>query len=273
MSTRQTVLKRIRQQPQLPEVPLDVRLMRSGTATLLMLLSVALILVGMWSLSRLPVFTITSISVTGDVSHNNELTIKANVTGKLKGNFFSADLEQIRDAFEAVPWVRQAKVEREFPNKLRVTLQEHEPVALWGGADDERLVNSYGEIFEANMAEVDDTKLIRLSGPDSQSKEIFQMLKTIEPTFERMRMSIHHLELSERGSWRVYLKQGARVELGRGGVDDVMPRVQRLQQTIAKITQQYGRGVSAIESADLRYDNGYAIRMRGVTTTDAASKS
>jgi cell division protein FtsQ len=33
------------------------------------------------------------------------------------------------------------------------------------------------------------------------------------------------------------------------------------------VVARYGRQPNAIESADLRHENGYAIRLRGVTTT------
>jgi cell division protein FtsQ len=55
-------------------------------------------------------------------------------------------------------------------------------------------------------------------------------------------------------------------------VNDVMARVQRLSQTLAQVTQKLGRKVTAIESADLRHDNGYALRVRGVSTQDVPHK-
>jgi hypothetical protein len=73
-------------------------------------------------------------------------------------------------------------------------------------------------------------------------------------------------------SWRAKLPHGAVIELGRGSVDDVMTRVQRVSKTLAQVTQKLGRKVTAMESADLRYDNGYALRMRGVSTQDVSAK-
>ena len=110
--------------------PFDVRLMNL-TASLLFLL-LALLLVGalmLWA-SQNPVFAIRAISVTGDVTHNNALTLRANVAPRLSGTFLSMDLGATRLAFEAVPWVRRAVVKREFPNRLKVRLQEHKAVAL-----------------------------------------------------------------------------------------------------------------------------------------------
>ena len=36
--------------------------------------------------------------------------------------------------------------------------------------------------------------------------------------------------------------------------------------TAAPVARQYGRTVAAIEGADLRHNEGYALRLRGVTT-------
>ena len=40
------------------------------------------------------------------------LTIRANAAPKLAGNFVTMDLRAVRRAFESVPWVRQAVVNR-----------------------------------------------------------------------------------------------------------------------------------------------------------------
>jgi cell division protein FtsQ len=156
-------------------VPLDVKLMHMAASLMIAGVVVMAVFVGLWSLVRLPAFALTGITVRGDVEHNNAVTLRANVATKLTGNFFTADLERVRQAFEAVPWIRLASVQREFPNRLRVTLQEHKPVAYWGEDRESRMVNSYGEVFEANVGDLDDEKMPRLSGPDSQSQQVLTM--------------------------------------------------------------------------------------------------
>ena len=44
---------------------------------------------------------------------------------------------------------------------------------------------------------------------------------------------------------------------------------QRFVHTLTQGTSQYGRRVDARESADLRHNEGYALRWRGVTTISA----
>ena len=97
-------------------LPVDVRLMNTTALVLLLTFVVfGVVTSGRW-LARLPQFDIRGITVTGDVSHSNVVTLRANVAARLSGTFFSVDLARVRAAFEAVPWVRHAVVRRDFPN-------------------------------------------------------------------------------------------------------------------------------------------------------------
>lgn len=254
--------------------PMDIRLMNLAFAVLVLVFVALCALAAVRSFSRARAFDIQGITVTGDTRHNNSLTLRANVAPRIAGTFFTVDLERVRAAFEAAPWVRHAVVHREFPNRLRVSLQEHEPVALWGGEGDARLVNSFGEVFEANLGEVDQDSLPTLSGPEGQGPDVLAMYRALEPLFAAMDMQIDQLVLSARGSWSLRLDGGAEIELGRGTVAEVLPRVDPFLKTLTQVVSRYGRAANAIESADLRHENGYAIRLRGVTTTqtDTAKK-
>jgi cell division protein FtsQ len=272
MTTRYTHLRHRPEVNASVPVPLDVKLMHMAASLMFVGLVVGAVAGGMWALVQLPAFALKGITVKGDVEHNNEVTLRANVVTKFTGNFFTADLVRVRSAFESVPWVRLASVQREFPNRLRVTLQEHKPVAYWGDDGEQRMVNTYGEVFEANVSDLDDDKMPRLSGPDSQSQQVLAMYLALAPAFKALSLPVDSLALTERGSWRAKLSQGAVIELGRGSVDDVMARVQRVSHTLFQVTQKLGRKVTAVESADLRHDNGYALRLRGVSTQDVSTK-
>ena len=172
-----------------------------------------LLAAGAWWVLRQPFFPLAGIKVDGEVTHNNAVTLRANVAPQLAGNFFTVDLARARSAFESVPWVRKAVVRREFPNKLRATLTEHVPVAHWGDEADSRLINGYGEVFEANVAEVDDA-LPRLDGPTEQAGQVLGMYRVLPPLFQPYELAIEQLTLSSRGSWRVVLDTGARARTG-----------------------------------------------------------
>lgn len=250
-------------------MPLDAKLM-NGTALLLLLAFVLMSLsAGAKWLGRLPVFSLQGVTVSGDMNRNSPLTLRANVAPGLNGNFFSVDLHRARKAFEAVPWVRHAVVRREFPNRLRVELQEHVAVAYWGAEPELRLINSFGEVFEANVGEVEQDNLPKLVGPESQGPEVLAMYRTLAPLLSGMDMPLEQLELSGRGSWRTRLDGGAVIELGRGTPEEVGERLNRFLKTLTQVTSRYARAPGSVESADLRHVNGYAVKLRGVTTLAA----
>ena len=246
-------------------VPFDVKIMNITATLMFALVTVMLLAAGAWWVLRQPFFPIAAIKVDGEVTHNNAITLRANVAPQLAGNFFTVDLAKARTAFESVPWVRKAVVRREFPNKLRATLTEQVPVAHWGEEADSKLVNGFGEVFEANVAEVDDS-LPRLQGPGDKAGPVLGMYRVLAPLFEPFDLVVDELTLSSRGSWEATLDTGAVIELGRGQSEEVAARTQRFLKTVTKVAGQYGRSLSSVESADLRHNDAYALRLRGVTT-------
>ena len=249
-------------------LPLDVRLM-NGLATLLFVAAGLLLLgAGLGWGARSPAFAIQGVSVTGDVKHYNAITLRANVMPRLQGTFFTLDVTAAREVFETMPWVRQAVVRREFPNRLKVHLQEHQAVAFWGEEGSSSMVNSFGEVFEANAGELDHDNLPRLSGPVGQSATVLAMYQTLQPTLDPLDLSVEALELSPRGGWQAQLNTGTRVELGSGGAPELLARLDRFVQTATQVTARYQRTPEQLASVDLRHRDGYAIRLDGVTTLD-----
>ena len=250
-------------------LPLDVRLM-NRLARLLLLLFVALLLglVGKWLISQ-PTFTLETIRIDNELQHNNPVTLRANVAPKLTGNFFTLDLANTRQAFESLPWVRQAEVRREFPDRLRVRLVEHEPVAFWGTEFGSRLINTEGEVFEVNEGDVEAEELPLLHGPKAQAPEVLKAFRVLSPLVDTLDVPLVQLELTGRGSWRARLESGAMLELGVGQIDAIEQRTRRFLATVSQTSTRFGRN---IESADLRYPNGYALKLRGVTTVSGPGK-
>jgi len=247
------------------ELPLDIKLMSALTRALGLVLAVLLLsAVGRWAVNH-PLWTVQSISVHGDVSHQSSVGFRAQLATQMRQNlsssFLTVDLQAVQQMFESVPWVSQALVQREFPNRLRVTLQEHEAVAWWGVAGSGQLVNRKGVVFDASPDDSD--SLPELLGPAAQSVEVWTRYQLLADEFARLELGLSRLELTERGSWRAELDNGARIELGRGDAADLLERTRRFTGTLSQLTERYA---GAVQSVDLRYPNGYALRMRGVST-------
>ena len=68
---------------------------------------------------------------------------------------------------------------------------------------------------------------------------------------------------------RVELDSCAEVELGRGEDAEVVARTERFVRTLAQVTDRYQR---PLQYADLRHADGYAVKLKGITTSDAPAK-
>jgi cell division protein FtsQ len=251
-----------------PPVPADVRLMNAVAHTVFVMAGAGAAVAGVLWLMRSPLFPIRGIVLEGDLARNSVPTIRANATPRLAGNFYSVDLQAGRAAFQTVPWVRRAVVRRLWPDRLAVRLEEHRAAALWEGSGDDtrgdRLVNSYGEVFEANVGDVEDERLPTFAGPEGSAAQVLALYRRLEPVLARLDLGVDRLELSGRGSWRAELDSGATLEMGRGSEDEVLARSERFVRTY---TQVAARWRQPLEYADLRHTDGYAVRLRGVSTT------
>ena len=153
----------------------DAKSLNTTANGLLAAVLVVCVAAGVWWVSQRPMFDLRTIKVESaddkGLRHVNYLTLRSGTLGRIKGNFFTTNLESVRGVFEAVPWVRRASVRREWPNQLIVALEEHEALGTWG--EDGRLLSVKGDVFTANVAEAeDDHELPAFAGPDGSEKEV-----------------------------------------------------------------------------------------------------
>jgi cell division protein FtsQ len=248
-----------------PALPGDVRLMNLLASALFVCAALAAVAVALTWLARSPRFAIHGIRVEGQLHRIDADVLRANAAPRLSGNFFSADLDKARAAFEAVPWVRRASVRRVWPDRLVVQIEEHQVAALWQvDESDDRLVNRQGEVFSANVGDVEDEALPTFNGPEGSAAAMLALFQRVLPVLRRLDMEIEQLQQSSRGSWRALLDNGTTLEFGRGTVEEVAIRTERFVSTLPQVTERYR---TPLEYADLRHVDGYAVRLRGVTTT------
>ena len=249
----------------MPSTPVDVRLM-DALSRLLMLVLVCLsvFVVGQWAY-RHPAWPVRSLVLVGDVVHQSAPAVRAQLNGRIAGSFLSVDVERIQALVEDMPWVRKAVVQRAFPSHLRITIEEHQARAWWGEAGAQRLVNNYGELFEASAddAASDATQWPVLDGAPEQARDIYQAYLSLNQAVAPLAKAVQSLRVSEQGGWHAVLSGNVHLDLGRGTPADITQRVQPFVSTVSELTQRYQ---GDLEAADLRYPNGYALRLRGVTT-------
>lgn len=251
----------------------DIKMLNAAANALLGVFALALLASGLWWLTQRPMFTLKVIRIEGmsDASprHINASTIRNTALPRIKGNFFTADLDAVRLAFEAVPWVRKASVRREWPNQLVVALEEHVPLGTWG--DDGRLLSTGGDVFTANLAEAEeDGDLAEFAGPDGSEKEVVARFAELHDWFAPANLTPESLRLSSRYAWSVKLSNGMAVELGREESRAMLR--ERVARLVGIYPQLVARLQDRIESVDMRYPNGLALKASGISFGSVGKK-
>jgi len=204
--------------------------------------------------------------------HIDQTLLRNEALPQLAGNFFTIDLPAARAAFEAVPWVRRAAVSRQWPNKLVVELEEHQPIGTWG---DGRGVDASGELFAVNAGELEQYEgLPQLDGPEGSARQVVARLAESRGWFDRLGMKVVGLELSPRYAWSVELQPAnaaataktMTLDLGREDGDQILSlRVARFIAAFDRVRAYWG---ALPERVDLRYANGFALRIPGLKFND-----
>ena len=121
-----------------------------------------------------------------------------------------------------------------------------------------------GDLFTANLAEAEeDGELLRLSGPAGSEKDVVARLADFRQWFAPLKLNPVDVALSSRYAWTVKLDNGMTVELGREqNKTTLKDRVARLVQIYPQLLS---RLQNRIESVDMRYPNGLALKASGMT--------
>ncbi|MEQ6291147.1 cell division protein FtsQ/DivIB [Vogesella sp. GCM10023246] len=224
------------------------------TASLLMLLYAG----GFW-LTHAPLFPVKRIHISGEVNKVTPVQLKYIAQNELTGTFFTLDIDKTRGAFEKLPWVRQVQVRRTWPDRLDIAVSEHVALARWG---DSGLISTEGRWFDA----ASDQPLPVLFGPAATEKEMVKMLQAARQQLMPVRLQPARLWLSEREAWRMELDNGITLELGRGAV----------MERLARFALHWPRSLATlpyhITYVDLRYPNGFAVRMPDYKAPAVAGK-
>jgi cell division protein FtsQ len=246
--------------------------MAEASRWLMRLFFLLAVVAGLVWLSQRPVFALRQMQIEPmpgqTVKHIHLPQVKNQVLEQIQGNFFTVRLENIKEAFEDLPWVRHASVRRVWPNGLAVSIEEQKPFAIWGNRSEQKLMNGFGEVFSGSLKQVDDpSSLIEVSGPADSSKEVMQLYQKASRWFAPWNVEVTKVNLTDRYSWNVLLSNGMRIEFGR---DEEAEGKALTEERIARLIEYWPKAQDRlsgrVDAIDLRYGNGFAVHLASNAT-------
>ena len=190
--------------------------------------------------------------VSGSLDRLDRGAIERTVAEAIDGGFFSCDMQRLRAAVVAMPWVADVSVRRIWPDRLHMAVTEQVPLARWG---DDALVSVAAGVFRPDdMAGFG--SLVELHGPHGSQQRVVQFYQAVLPATRALGLQVAAVRLDERRHWWLHFVGGLTVSLGREQVDQ---RLAQFLRVFPSLSAQSGR---LPERIDMRYEHGFAVRWR-----------
>jgi len=248
------------------------RLGRFGRASLVLLATAlslsAIVLVALDKLYRPDAFVINQLKIKGQFRYLQPEDVEAVIGDDALTNFFSVQLNELKQRIEGLPWVQHADVRRKWPNTLQVNVQEHVPVMRWKGG---KWVTSSGVVIDL-PGEVIVPNAMLLSANESEAAYVLKQAFVWKKRMVSKHLVLLEVQLSASGAWTLTLQHETNstqfeLLLGHEKIEQRLIRFEALfEQLIREPNQQLKR-------VDARYPDGLAVEVIEVNDQSASIKS
>lgn len=163
------------------------------------------------------------------------------------------DTAEARSTLEALPWVKQATVQRRLPGIVYVRLVERRPMALWQLRGELTVIDQDGEVIAgAEAKRFAGLPLVVGAGAPEQTRALLAMLDSEPALKERVEAAIR---VSDR-RWNLRLE---------GGVDVRLPEeaAGAAWSQLARIEREHGLLARDVVLIDLRLPDRLIVRTAG----------
>ncbi|MGI9297002.1 MAG: cell division protein FtsQ/DivIB [Gammaproteobacteria bacterium] len=168
-------------------------------------------------------------------------------------NLPAMSLPNLRAQILNLPGVADAHLRRRLPDVLEVTLVARRPLASWAGGG---LVDMRGARYEGTA----DSWLPVFSGPAERAASMADFYGETRALLESADAAIAQLRVDEDGEWRLFLRDGVMLRLGREN------RRERLRRYV-RYAGELRRRFAQIRAVDLRYEKGFSVSTDGEEQT------
>jgi len=215
------------------------------------------------------VLPVSDIQVKGDLHFLDRKEIEEAVKNNISGDYFTVDLNKVRDVLMQEPWVENVSLRRQWPASLNVFVEEQVPVAYW---NDDGYINKNGVVFKP-VAMDRGLNLPKLNGPEGQHNNVWKFMNVLYRETALLNYEVVRLDLDDRRAWRMVISRNAvseksaadpsaernyiDVKLGRF---DTEKRMQRFISILPALSIEKEFVENKIKAIDMRYPNGFAVQ-------------
>ncbi|RDI44779.1 cell division protein FtsQ/DivIB [Aquicella lusitana] len=200
-------------------------------------------------------FPIKTVRVYG-VNRIDRQEIQTLLLPLVNSGFFKVNVDYIQDRLLQLPWVANIFVRRHWPDQVEIRVIEKNPVARW---NNHSLLAEGGELFSPRK-ETYPSRLPQFVGPDGKQVTMLKYFYSMNRLLMPLHAKIAYLEMTPYFTWKLILDNGITLQIGH---KDILTRLNHFVKVYPKIV---GSRAADVESIDLRYPNGVAVRWKEAMT-------
>ena len=231
-------------------------------------LSLALILAGIWSYRRVQSdarFAVKRVEVSGAV-HSSRASLDAVTAAYVGANLFRLDIARVQGDLRALPWISRIDIEKKLPDTLRIRIVERTPMALIQAYGGLRYVDENGAAFAPLSPSVGDPDLPLISGASGEElTRCIELIRTLRDRDPQVYSRISEIRPIAPRGFALFDRDLGAVVYANG--DDISAKWRALYS----IAGAENLGRSGIEYADLRFADRVVIKPVHQVTTSAAA--
>ena len=157
-------------------------------------------------------FTVRQVEIEGAVNQPR-LSIYRELLQGGSDSMLLADLDEMRARLIALPWVKEAEIQRRWPDRLLISITERKPAALWQWKGRLRLIDAEGQVLPApDLAQFGTLPLLVGEHARLQAPGILKIVASRPDLSDQVEAA---LWVGDR-RWDVRMKSGETVSLPEG---------------------------------------------------------
>ena len=195
---------------------------------------------------------IRHVQVEGAFQYIDKQDIQKTISPLLQLGYFSVDLQAIQLAVMSLPWAEKVKVQRIWPDRLKLRIYEQKPIVRW---QMDSLLNIKGDIFKPRNIDRFQALPV-LYAPIEQRYQMLQVMGGLKLNLMDQGLYLTEFRVSKRQSWWLEMENGMIIELGR------FQPLQKFSRLMQALTVTGSELIEKIAYIDTRYPNGFSVRWR-----------
>lgn len=149
-------------------------------------------------------FNVKHVIIEGDLKHATSEQLKYVANNKLHGTFFTINIEELKNRFSEIPWVKNVVLRREFPSTIFVAIEEYQAVARF---NNNQMITNDGKVFNADSSDAFPDIIANVNDAELALNSYYQ----IESIFARHNSKISKLLMNDTRLIEVKTESGVQI--------------------------------------------------------------